>query len=276
MTDVGKKEEKEVEEYKMEIRILEKSKDKNFLSFMIRGTTPAFANALRRVIMSEVPVMAIEDIEFRKNNTALYDETIGHRLGLLPLKTDLKSYRMKKGAEDDGSAACEAVFTLKAKGPGIVYASELKSKDPKIVPVYPNTPIVSLLKGQSIELQAVAVLGKGKEHIKWSPCLVWYTYEPTLTINNKSPMLEKFKHLYPPQIFNKSGNIEKSAILDNNLVDAVDDVCDDIIKVEYNDKNIIFHIESWGQLDCKTIVQKAIELLDEHLDDFENAVKELK
>ncbi len=259
----------------MEVRILESSKDKLQLSFMIRGTTPAFANALRRLLMTEVPTMAVEDVEFRKNSTALYDETVAHRLGLLPLKTDLKSYRMKKGAEDDGAAACEAIFTLKAKGPCMAYASALKSKDPKIVPVYPDTPIVLLLKGQELELQATAILGKGKDHTKWSPCLVWYTFEPTLTINPKSPLFEKVKHLYPPQIFDKSGKIDKAAILDNNLVDAVDGVCAEVIKVDYNNKNIIFHIESWGQLDCKTIVQTAVELFDEQLDTFEAALKEL-
>jgi len=242
---------------------------------MIRGTTPGFANVLRCVIMTEVPTIAIEDVEFRKNNTALYDETVAHRLGLIPLKTDLKGYRMKKGAEDDGSAACEAVFTLKAKGPGIVHASALKPKDPKIVPVYPDMPIVSLLKDQEIELQAIAVLCKGKTHTKWSPCLAWYTYEPIVTVNTKSPLLDKVKHLYPQQIFDKTNKIDKVAILDNNLVDAVDGVCDDVIKVDYNQNNIIFHIESWGQLDNKVIVEKAIELFDELLDEFEKAFKEL-
>lgn len=260
----------------MEIRILEKSKEKKYLSFLIRGTTPAYANTLRRYMIVEVLTMAIEDVEFVKNSSSMYDETIAHRLGLIPLTTDLKSYRLKKGPEDDGSAACEAIFTLKAKGPCTVYASALKPKDPAIAPVYPEIPICILLKGQELELQAKAILGKGKEHAKWSPCLVWYTYEPVLTINNKSEQLENIKHLYPPQIFDKAGKIDKAAILDNSLVDAVDGVCEDIIKVEYNKKNIIFHIESWGQLDCKTIVHKALELFDEQLDELENCTKELK
>jgi DNA-directed RNA polymerase subunit D len=242
---------------------------------MIRGTTPAFANTLRRLMMAEVPTMAIEDVEISKNSSALYDETLAHRLGLLPLVTDVKSYRLKKGAEDDGSAACETTLTLKAKGPCTVYASSLKSKDPKIVPVYPDMPLCVLLKGQEIELVATAILGKGKEHMKWSPCLAWYGYEPTLTINQKSEQLEKMKKMYPPQIFDKNSKIDKAAILDNNLVDAVDGVCEDIIKVEYNDKNIIFHIEAWGQLDCKTIVQKAIELFDEQLEDLDQSLKNL-
>lgn len=260
----------------MEIRILEKAKDKLSMSFMVRGTTPAYANTLRRFMMQEVPAMAIEDVEFTKNSSAMYDETVAHRLGLIPLTTDLKSYRMKKGPEDDGAAACEAIFTLKAKGPCTVYASALKGKDPKVVPVYPEMPICILLKGQELELQATAVLGKGKDHTKWSAGHVWYSYEPTLTINPKSDQLESVKHLYPPQIFDKNGKIDKAAILDNNLVDAVDGVNDEVIKVEYNDKNIIFHVEAWGQLDAKTMVQKAIELFDEQLDALDGAVKELQ
>lgn len=260
----------------MEIRILEKAKDKTYLSFMIRGITPAYANTLRRLMVGEVPTMAIEDVEIFKNSSPMYDETVAHRLGLIPLTTDLKSYRMKKGPEDDGAAACETTLTLKAKGPCTVYASSLKAKDPKIVPVYPDMPICILLKGQELELQAVAILGKGKDHTKWSPGLVWYSYEPTLTINPKSDQLEKVKHLYSPQIFDKSGKIDKAAILDNNLVDAVDGVCDDVIKVEYNDKNIIFHVESWGQLDAKAIVQKALELFNEQLDAFDASLKDLK
>ena len=260
----------------MEIRILEKSKDKMYLSFMIRGTTPAYANTLRRLMVGEVPTMAIEDVELFKNSSPMYDETVAHRLGLIPLTTDLKSYRMKKGSEDDGAAACETTLTLKAKGPCTVYSSSLKAKDPKVAPAYADMPICILLKGQELELQAVAILGKGRTHTKWSPGLVWYSYEPTLTINPKSDQLEKFRHLYPPQIFDKSGKIDKAAILDNNLVDAVDGVCDDVIKVEYNDKNIIFHVESWGQLDAKTIVQQAIELFDEQLDAFDASLKDLK
>ncbi len=275
MIPAERKAAREEDEYKMEIRILEKSKDKLQMSFMIRGTTPAYANVLRRMMMAEVPTMAIEDVEIVKNSSAMYDETLAHRLGLLPLTTDLKSYRMKKGAEDDGSAACETILTLKAKGPCTVYASALKSKDPKIIPVYPEMPLCILLKGQEIELMATAILSKGREHMKWSPCLIWYSYEPTLTINQKSEQLEKMRQAYPPQIFDKSGKIDKAAILDNNLIDAVDGVCDDIIKVDYNEKNIIFHIEAWGQLDCKVIVQKAVELFDEQLEELDQSLKNL-
>ena len=76
----------------MEVRFLGKEKKTGRVSFLIKGSNAAFVNALRRCIINEVPTMAIEDVEMRKNNSILYDEMVSHRLGLIPLKTDLKSY----------------------------------------------------------------------------------------------------------------------------------------------------------------------------------------
>lgn len=277
MTAAGKKGEEEGDVYKMEIRLLEKSKDKKKVRFLIKGSTPAYINTLRRIMMNKVPTMAIEDVELKKNSSALYDEIIAHRLGLLPLKTDLKGYVLPKKCTCDGEgcAKCQVSFTLKAKGPCTITADQLKSKDPKISPVYPEMPIAKLDKGQEVELVAYAQLGIGKEHVKWSPCLAWYTYEPSLKISSSSAKLAEFKDKYPPQIFDKSGKINKNAIIDNNLIDAVDGVCDDIIKVDYNNSSFIFNIESWGQLDYKTIIEKAIEVFDETLDEFVDTVKAL-
>jgi DNA-directed RNA polymerase subunit D len=167
-------------------------------------------------------------------------------------------------------------MTLKNKGVGYVYASDIKSKDPKIKPVYPKTPIVKLIKGQDIEIEATAKLGTGKEHSKWSPCHAWYNYEPKIIINNSSTKFEQFKDKYPPQAFDKSGKLSKDMIISNNVVDACDGVCDDVVKVEYNDKNFIFYVEPWGQLGVKAIVTKAAEILKEQLEELKDKLKQAK
>ena len=143
MTLVEKKEEKEDEESKMEIKKLTKTEDE--LSFEITGINEVEANTLRRIMLAEVPVMAIEEIEFRANDSALYDEVIAHRMGLLPLKTDLQGYKTKTEKKSKG-AAYETTLTLKEVGPKTVLASDLKPKDPAITPVFPDMPIVILLK----------------------------------------------------------------------------------------------------------------------------------
>lgn len=250
------------------------SKKDNEMVFMIKNSSPAYSNALRRIMLTEVPVMAIEELEIKKNSSALYDEILAHRMGLIPLTTDLKSYNLPESQEDidEKKAICTLQLTLKVKGPKTVYASDLKSKDPKVKPVFPEIPIVKLLKDQELELVATAILGKGKDHVKWSPGHVWYNYKPIITINN-SGEVEKFKEMYPPQIFDSKGKISEKLIIENNLVDAVAHLNDDIIKVEYNDSEFIFQLESWGQLNPKEIVVESLNVFNDKLAELNKLIK---
>jgi DNA-directed RNA polymerase subunit D len=262
----------------MEIRLVDGNKEKNRLLFLLKGVQPSFANTLRRIMISEVPVMAVETVEFTKNTSLLYDEILAHRLGLMPLKTDLKSYTMPAscGCKGEGCAKCQLKMTLSAKGPCIVYASDIESNDPKVVPAFPKMIIGELLKGQELELEATAVLGRGIEHFKWSPCLAWYSQKATVTVNNSSAKFAAFKDRYPGQIFDDKGKIDKNLIIDLQLVDAVDGVCDDIVKVEYSPADFMFHVESWGQLDPKEIVKEAASILSEKSEEFTEKVKALE
>ncbi len=77
----------------MELEIIEQHE--NEMKFVLSDITPTFANTLRRLIMSEVPTMAIDEVIVIENTTPLYDEIVAHRLGLLPLKTDLTSQLLR-------------------------------------------------------------------------------------------------------------------------------------------------------------------------------------
>lgn len=259
----------------MEIRMLEKDKEAGKLSFILKGSTPAFANALRRLITEEVPVMAIENVELRKNNSILYDEMVAHRLGLIPLTTDIKSYNLpeKCKCKGEGCARCQLKMTLKAKGPAMVYASDIKSKDSAIKPVYPKLPIVKLLKGQDMEIEATAMLGQGKEHMKWSPGLVYYKYRPSIEIGSvKNP--EAVVEACPVNIFElKEGKlvINKDKLLSCHLCEACSDA-DEGIKLNCDNTEFVFYIESWGQLDPKKMVLEAAKVFKEQLDDLATSI----
>ena len=250
------------------------SKKENVAVFSIEGVKPSFVNSLRRAITSEVPTMAIEDVEIRKNTSSLYDEMIALRMGLLVLSTDLKSYEFPSEKVPIDSAKASLKLTLSVKGPKVVYASDFKSADPKVKPVYDRTPIVKLLEGQELEVEATAILGRGKEHAKWSPGHAYYTNDADLEINNSSDFIESYKTMYPPEIF-KNDKIDKQEIIKNGLVDAVDGINDDIIKVNYNPNKFIFTVESWGQLSPKEMLDEAVKLMLEKFDDFSSKVKEL-
>ena len=264
----------------MEVRVLENNKEEGKLSFIIKDTNAAFVNTLRRLMIGEVPTMAIEEVEFRKNNSILYDEIIAHRLGLIPLKTDLKSYNLpdKCKCEGKGCARCQLKLTLKAiKGSGIVYASELKSKDPAVKPVYPKTPIVKLLKGQSLELEATAVLGKGKIHSKWSPCMAYYKYKPIIEIGNvKNPEeVVEATHGNVFEIKNEKLEVIKDNLFKYDLAGVVEEVSEGEVKVKH-DNDFIFYIESWRQLSCKEILNQAISIFNETFDEFAKKIKKAK
>ena len=114
--------------------------------YEIEGVSPAYVNSIRRFGMDYVPTLAIEDVEIVANSSALYDEVVAHRLGLIPLTTDLKSYTLPEGEEI--SAMNSVQLSLNVDTPGYVYAKDLQSKDPKVVPVYDNIQITYLLEGQ--------------------------------------------------------------------------------------------------------------------------------
>ncbi|MGM5480793.1 MAG: DNA-directed RNA polymerase subunit D [Nanobdellota archaeon] len=257
----------------MKLSVQKKSDEK--LTFTLNGVTSAYANTLRRLMIGEVPTMAIEDVTFNKNDSILYDEILAHRLGLVVLTTDLDSYNMTsvckcKGA---GCAQCQLKVTLSVEGPKAVYAKDLKSADPKVKPVYPDTLLVKLREGQKLEFEAIATLGTGKEHSKWNPALVWYYHEPTIKVNNKHKDFQKFKDKYPPQVFNSKGEIEVERISTPQLIDAVADVNNDIVNVKLNKDAFVFTVESFGAMPAQEIVARALKVFDNHIKEFEKLAK---
>ncbi len=265
----------------MEIRVLENNKEKGHLSFILKDSNSVYANTLRRTMMDDVPTMAVEDIEFQKNNSILYDEMIAHRIGLIPLKSDLKSYNLPSECKCEGKGCnrCQLKLVLKAtKGSGVVYASELKSRDPAVKPVYPDMPIVKLLKGQTLELEATAVLGKGKQHTKWSPCHVWYKYKPTVEITGEVKNPEAIIEVDHNNIFeikDRKLAVNKDMVLECDLSLDFSEI-DRNVKVSASSTDFVFYVESFGQLSCKEIVNKAIDILDEQLDEFIEELKKAK
>jgi len=262
----------------MEIRLLEKTKDGK-LSFLLKNSDVFYANTLRRMMIEEVPVMAIEDVEFRENSSALYDEIVAHRLGLIPLKTDLKSYNLPEECtcKGKGCAKCTLKLTLSVKGPGIVYASDLKSKDPKVKPIFPKTPIVELFNNQKMKLEAIAILGKGIDHAKFSPGLFFYKNKPIVEISKECDNCGICIDACPKNIFvmkNKKIEINKDKLLDCHLCNACIEICPKkAVSIEAADKDIIFHIESFGQLSPKEIVAASIDILNNKLREFDKLLK---
>src|SRR5436309_5152976 len=165
----------------MDIKLL--SKEQETLRFVLSDVSPAFANALRRIMISEIPVMAIDDVMILENNSVMYDEILAHRLGLIPVTTD-QTYNLPEDCtckSELGCEKCRASFSLEIEASDpveVVYTSHLKPENPDVRPVSDKIPIVKLAQGQREKLEAFARLGKGRTHAKWQPVsAATYSYD---------------------------------------------------------------------------------------------------
>ncbi|HLP79676.1 MAG TPA: DNA-directed RNA polymerase subunit D [Acidobacteriota bacterium] len=251
------------------IKNIARSKDKLRIGFVLCDATSAYANALRRAIISLVPTLAVEDVEFYENNSALYDETIAHRLALLPLVTDLDSYVLPAGeaAEGVSRAGSEVKLTLDAKGPCTVFASELKAKDPKVKCAFPQMPIVKLLKNQTIRLEATALLGQGVEHMKWAAAAAHFQHLPIIKDGAKSI------ELTPKDVLDEK-QMELFVKADGTLNIPVTKSKN--VQITQSETDFLFIVESFGQHKPEVLIKEAASQLDKQLDSIAEALKKIK
>ena len=196
------------------------------------------ANAIRRSIL-EIPTMAIDEVEIIKNDSALYDEIIAHRIGLIPIRTD-KAIKKTK-------------FKLKEVGPKTIYSGDLK---PSINTV-DKIPIVILNKDQEMEIICDANLGKGIEHIKYSPGLAFYKHNLDNDVLDYV-YVDEGKVSYDEEELANKGLSEERIKKIKSVKEA---------------KELIFNIESWGQIEVKDIFLKSIDVLEDNLKELNKAVK---
>ncbi|KAI4390187.1 hypothetical protein MLD38_002324 [Melastoma candidum] len=261
------------------------------------------ANALRRVMIAEVPTVAIDLVEIEVNSSVLNDEFIAHRLGLIPLSSDrAMSMRFSRDCDScDGDGQCEfcsVEFHLRAKCIGDhtldVTSKDLISSDHTVVPVdyssdsFSNDPsdhrgiiIVKLRKGQELRLRAIARKGIGKDHAKWSPAAtVTFMYEPdihineelmeTLTLEEKVSWVESS----PTKVFDIDPNTEQVVVVDPEAYTYDDEVIKKaeamgkpgLVEIYAKEDSFIFTVESTGAIKASQLVINAIEILKQKLD----------
>lgn len=214
----------------------------------------SLANAIRRYVY-QVPVVAVDEVEISKNDSPLYDETVAHRIGLIPLKQNKK----------------EGTLKLKSKKEGFVYSGEMEG-DIKVI--YDKIPITLLNKGQELEIVAKTRAGKGAEHSKFAPGL--FVYRNVLEVSVDKDIGEKIKQIVPDVEVKVKG--DKAVIIDDKEREVAD-VCEGLAEKEGKDVEVkskdelVFTIESFGQIEPKNIFVKSIEALKKDLEEFSKKFK---
>ena len=160
----------------MKINIIRRNERE--MEFVLEDSNPQFANALRRTMMGEIPILAVEEVDFSQNESVLYNEIIAHRLALIPLVFDAGKFHLKEEQHEGDKSCqfCEVVFSINKKAPGVVYSKDMKSSNPDVKPAFDEIPIVELFDEQKLKLEATARLGLGRLHAKFKAAVATYKY----------------------------------------------------------------------------------------------------
>jgi DNA-directed RNA polymerase subunit D len=249
---------------------------------LIEETSPYFVNSLRRVLIAEVPKLAINDVILYDNNSGLFDEMVAHRLGLVPVPTDLNAFNFRDACVCSGQGCpnCTVRYTLSKEGPGMVYGRDLQPENPNLAIADPDVPIVELLKGQRVILEAEAVLGRGRDHAKWSPCSgVGYRYVPVVK-NSKETIDALFAA--SRQVAVDAARIRtREEVLDADGIPTVSDAALDIAEraglgIKWDETRFQFRFETDGSLTPQQALLKAVEIMKNRLDEFETKAGKVK
>lgn len=185
-----------------------------FIEFDLIGCLPSIANAFRRLMLSEVPSMAIEKVYMYNNTSIIQDEVLAHRLGLIPLRADPRLFEYKSDdTNDEGTDQDTLEYKLKVKCTRRkdtketasfdnlyenhnVYSGQIrwvpKGKQAQLMregdvgPVHDKILISKMRPGHEFEIKLLAVKGVGKDHAKFSPVsTATYRLLPEVTLTRE-------------------------------------------------------------------------------------------
>ncbi|KAJ2337648.1 DNA-directed RNA polymerase core subunit rpc40 [Coemansia sp. RSA 2681] len=273
------------------------------IEFDLIGVDASIANAMRRILLAEIPTMAIETVYMINNTGVVQDEILAHRLGLVPIMADPEDFHWKRPG-DPPTDQNTVVFKLDVechKNPNAardetdpskmyigssVYSSQLVW-DPKgdqetrfaekpIKPIHDDILITKLRPGQVICCELHCAKGVGKDHAKFSPvATASYRLLPDIQITKEitGDDAELFRDCFPPGVVEvvNEGGVRKAKVVNARK----DTVSREVLRhKEFDDKvrltrvrdHFIFNVESTGAIPPEVLVSRALDVLIEKCD----------
>ncbi len=278
----------------MKIHIVEMTPTRAEL--IISDTNPTFVNAIRRTIVSDVPKMAIDNVEFHlgpimdeSSNQAyesvspLFDEMVSHRLSLVPVPTDFDhfNFRDKCSCGGEGCPSCVIMYSLNKKGPCTVYSGDLEPLGSDKFRVKDDLiPIVKLAEDQALLVYATAELGTGRQHAKWQATVgAGYRYHAQIEVDNdKCDVGCSCADICPKDVLAKEG---RKLVVKHpekcNLCNSCVEMCEvDAIKVTGDPSKIVFRFETDGSAAAKDVLIKGLSMLEERFEQLRDSVSSLE
>ena len=291
-------------------KIIEESDEK--IRILLTDTDRAFVNSIRRSLLSDTPKMAIDTVRFEmgtiemdgevwETTGPLPDEMIAQRLAMLPIPTRHDEFYFQDSCpncselvvEDRGCPLCTMLFTCKSFGSEegrMVTAGDMNFLGEERLSIpekYHTIPITKLFRGQMIEFYATAVMGRGRDHAKWSPvCGIAFTprYIGVINIASRAKILWDLGLTITAKDFdsNKVGarleDIDKVAQLIDDLHHVGEGTEEsrefkDAITLEEVPREFILSFETDGSMTARVAFEKAIEELSGRFGNIEEDFK---
>lgn len=261
------------------------------LEFDLMHCYPSFANAFRRLIISEVPSLAVEKVQIFNNTSIMQDEVLAHRLGLIPLKADPRLFEYKFDGDDetqDNSLEFELkIKCTKAKDVSNfdarndkVFSEQIKwlprgnqaniYKDDDVGPIDKDILINKMRPGHEMDLKLIAVKGIGKDHAKFSPvATAFYRLLPDIKLTRRviGDDAKRLQSCFSPNVIGideKERAYVKNARYDmcSRNIYRHEDLVDAVEMSRIRD-HFIFTIESVGAMKPEDIFVEAVKILKE-------------
>eukprot|EP01083_Nonionella_stella_P215112 774527_1 len=134
-----------------------KSLEPQAIDIVLSNCDLSFANALRRIMISEVPTLAFDFVDILENSSVLDDEFIAHRLGLIPLvSSDVAHFKYSRDCEcEDGCIFCMVEFKLEIVNNGndklVVTQRDLMNVTKEAMDNQPHEYMKQLLRCKAVE-----------------------------------------------------------------------------------------------------------------------------
>lgn len=240
--------------------------------FVLQNCSLAFANSVRRVMLAEIPTIAIDLVNIEINSTVLPDEFLAHRLGLVPLHSTSVADRLEYSYDcsncDDHCEQCSVTLRLHVKctegGPNIsVFAKDLIMVDgraddigkPVLNDAAGQGPLLAKLRqGQELKLSCVAKKGIAKEHAKWAPtAAIGFEYDPH----------NKLRHV--DYWYEVDAKEEWPVDLKNAQWEADETAADAAFDPDAQPSAFFFDLEATGVLEPDEIVSQGVKVLQTKL-----------
>lgn len=292
--------------FKESLKIKVLKYDGDDMEFEVSGISCSIANALRRVMIAEVPTMAIEHVYIMNNTSIIQDEVLSHRLGMIPLRVDPRLFEWKAASDPanekntivlkldvickrlpDGSMENDKVYTSQLQwlsaGSEIpndsktVFESDQSLLIDSVGPVHEDILIAKLRPGQRIQLECHCIKGTGEDHAKWSPvATTWYKLYPEVVLLDSSPekdvcdaLCEELAGLM--YLDDAGALLVDDATKHEKLLEKVrrmsgEDAYRDVIQLRKRKDKFIFIIESTGAWKPHEIFQEAVKRLESKCD----------